>query len=242
MLSKVLVMAEALRYPGGGQALMKSRPRSVTSWLMANRLRELGTAFQTILDGGANLGQFARAAHQCYPDARIISFEPLPDIAEQLEANLSDVERHFVLRSALGSYNGEIGFHRNSYSQSSSVLTMLHSRGGLTVGTKETEHIRVPIGRLDTLLEKQSLTPPALLKLDLQGYELEALKGATVTLQQCSHLLLETVFDREYEGEPLFEEIWIYLRKQGFHFVRPLNFSKGSTGSIVQMDALFRKL
>jgi len=80
-----------------------------------------------------------------------------------------------------------------------------------------------------------------LLKLDLQGYELEALKGATKTLQQCSHVLLETVFDKEYEGEPLFEELWSYLREQGFRFERPLNFSKGGSGSIVQMDALFSK-
>jgi len=242
MFSKVMALAEALRYPGGGKVLMKARPRSITSWLIVNRLRELGMNFQTIIDGGANLGQFARAAHLCYPDARIVSFEPLSDIADQMEANLSDVAEHTVVRSALGNYDGETEFHRNSYSQSSSVLPLTHTRGGLTEDTREVENLSVPIGRLDTLLKEHALDSPVLLKLDLQGYELEALKGAPETLQQCSHVLLETAFDREYEGEPLFEEIWLYLREQGFRFERPVNLLKGGTGSIVQMDALFTKL
>jgi len=239
ILSKAIALTEAFRYPGGFEAILKSRPRSVTSWLIVNRLRAMGATFQTILDGGANVGQFARAAHRCFPEATIFSFEPLADIADQLEANLQDVAGHQVFRTALGSYDGKTEFHRNSYSQSSSVKPMLQKQGGLLEGTQEIETLSVPIGRFDTLLEGQAIQAPALLKLDLQGNELEALKGAEETLTKCSHLLLETVFDQEYVDEPLFEEIWTFLRGQGFHFERPLNFSIGSDGRICQMDALF---
>ncbi len=241
MLKKITALSEALRYPGGFNAMTKSHPRSVTSWLIVNRLRAMGVTFQTILDGGANVGQFARAAHLCFPEATIFSFEPLPDIADQLEANMQDVAGHQVLRTALGSYDGETEFHRNSYSQSSSILPMLEKQGGLLDGTKEIEKLSVPIGRFDTLLKDHTIQTPALLKLDLQGNELEALKGAEKTLEKCSHLLLETVFDQEYIDEPLFEEIWVFLRDKRFHFERPLNFSKGSDGRICQMDALFSR-
>ena len=241
MLSKASALTESLRYPGGFKALVQSRPRSITSWLIVNRLRAMGVTFQTILDGGANVGQFARAAHGCFPEANIISFEPLADIADQLEDNLKDVQGHRVFRTALGSYDGETEFHRNSYSQSSSVLPMLHEQGSLLEGTKEVEELRVPIGRFDTILKDLPIRSPALLKLDLQGNELEALKGAPETLEKCSHLLIETVFDQEYINEPLFEEIWTFLREKNFHFERPLNCSQGSDGRIRQMDALFSR-
>ena len=93
MLSKALAVAEALRYPGGPHALRKAKPRSITSWLIVNRLRELGIAFHTILDGGANLGQFARATQLCYPDATIISFEPLDRKSTRLNSSHTDISR-----------------------------------------------------------------------------------------------------------------------------------------------------
>ena len=52
-------------------------------------------------------------------------------------------------------------------------------------------------------------------------------------------MLLETVFEQEYAGEPVFEELWTYLNQRQFTFERPVNFSFNAAGSIVQMDALF---
>lgn len=241
MLKKLNVITEALSYSGGWHALLTARPRSLTSWLIVNRLKTVGGDFHTIIDAGANAGQFARAAHLCYPEATILSFEPLADVADRLKSNLADVPTHGVFRTALGSYDGETEFFRNSYSQSSSVLPMLEKEGGLLEGTREVEKLRVPMARLDTALAGENLKPAILLKLDLQGNELEALRGAERTLVGCSHVLTETVFEQEYRGEPVFEDLWIFLRDRGFRFERPLNFSSDKSMGIVQMDALFSR-
>lgn len=241
MLGKLVGFRESLHYAGGWRALWGARPRSITSWIIANRLKTLGADFGTILDAGANVGQFARAVHLCFPQARILSFEPLADVADQLAANLADVPHHTIFRVALGSYDGETQFFRHSYDQSSSVLPMLHKTGGLMEGQREIEELRVPITRLDTVLASEELRPGVLLKLDLQGNELAALDGAEQTLAKCSHILLETVFEQEYANEPLFEDIAAHLRGRGFTFERPLNFVANRAGTIVQMDALFTR-
>jgi FkbM family methyltransferase len=241
VIGKLARLREALGYSGGRQALLRARPRSLTSWVIANRLKSQGASFATIIDAGANVGQFARAAHQCFPAARILSFEPLKDVADQLQANLADVAAHKIFRTALGSYDGVTRFHRNSYDQSSSVLPMLHNEGGMLVDKREVEVLEVPMARLDSALAAERLAPHVLLKLDLQGNELEALRGAEQTLVQTRQIILETVFEAEYADEPLFEEIWEHLRARGFSFERPLNFSHGKSGRIVQMDALFTR-
>jgi FkbM family methyltransferase len=241
VIGKLARLREALGYPGGRQALLRAQPRSLTSWVICNRLKSLGVSFATIIDAGANVGQFARAAHQCFPAARILSFEPLPDVAERLAANLADVPGHKIFRTALGSYDGATRFHRNSYDQSSSVLPMLHNEGGMLADKHEVEVLELPIAQLDTALAGEQLAADVLFKLDLQGNELEALRGAERTLGQSRHIILETVFEAEYADEPLFEEIWEHLKARGFSFERPLNFSHGKSGRIVQMDALFTR-
>jgi len=239
MIQKAAKLSEALRYRGGVSSLLNSKPRSLTSWLIANRIRNLDLEFRTVIDGGANIGQFARAAHTCFPQAKIISFEPLPDIARALRRNLSDAPNFKVIEAALGASDGQVEFYRHGYSQSSSVRKMLHKLDGLMSKDSEVERLQVPMLTLDTALKDETFERPALLKLDLQGYELEALKGATGTLEQCSHVLLETVFDQQYVDEPIFDVIWEFLRSKGFAFSQPVNFAHGATGRIVQMDALF---
>lgn len=241
MIGKLSRLREALGYPGGRQALMGARPRSLTSWVICNRLKSLGRSYKTIVDAGANAGQFARAAHLCFPEARILSFEPLPDVAERLATNLSDVPGHKIFRTALGATDGVTKFHRNSYDQSSSVLPMLHNEGGMLADKSEVEVLEVLLARFDTVLAGESLEPDCLLKLDLQGNELAALRGAERCLSAFQNIILETVFEAEYVDEPLFEEIWEHLKGRGFTFERPLNFSHGKSGRIVQMDALFTR-
>jgi FkbM family methyltransferase len=223
----------------GRRALVRWKPFSLTAFKMLNVLAAAGLNPRTIVDGGANVGQFARAAVETFPDVRVIAFEPLPEVAEKLNANLSDCDRVDVRTAALGRTDGTASFNRNRYTPASSILRLRPDARASFPQVHEDEVLDVPVVRLDGAVGQDRLDPPLLLKLDLQGYELEALLGAEVTLQRTEHVLLETSFRAVYEDEPSFDEIHALLRTSGFRFLGPVDVLRDAEGRIVQMDALF---
>ncbi len=230
-----------IRQPGGLRGLLAWKPFSLTAFAMLRALRRQGLAFGTILDGGANVGQFARAAAETYPEAQVICFEALPDLAAMLRRNLADRPQVRVVASALGSHDGTLTFYRNAYAPASSALPAHPNQAAAFPEVRQQEALEVPVGRLDTLLADGPLAPPVLLKLDLQGFELEALKGATETLRRTHYALLETAFKPMYRGEPLFDEVYAFMHAAGFRFLRPVDVLQDAGGEIVQMDALFAR-
>jgi FkbM family methyltransferase len=241
ILSQMIRLGQVLVQPGGLRSYIRWRPFSITSFTMLRAMKQQGLDFRTVIDGGANVGQFSRAVTEIYPHAKIIAFEALPDVAETLRRNLSDRPLVRVIHSALGRSDGALEFFPNQYSLASSALPLHPNQRSSFPNVHQLDPIRVPMVCLDTVLADELLTPPVLLKLDLQGYELEALKGASQTLARTTHVLLETAFKPIYEGEPLFEELSDFMRTASFRFERPIDFLADVRGEIVQMDALFTR-
>ena len=239
MIKKLVNVIEVIGEPYGLRAMRRWKPFSITSFFMLSALRRKGIQFRTIIDAGANVGQFARASSEFYPEAMIYSIEPLPTAATRFRANLSDRPSVHLFETAIGSRDGTIQFFPNRDSQASSAL-LLNSRSR-PAHRCQLAPIDVPVCRLDRLLEGKTLEAPILFKLDLQGYELEALRGANAILSQCEYVVVETVFEDCYEGGPLFEELNDYLHGFGYRILQPLAFLKGD-GQIYQMDALFQKV
>ncbi len=208
---------------------------------MLNRLKALQLPFKTIIDGGANIGQFARAAVETFPNARVISFEPLPDIAKTLQQNLGGNSRFRVVFSALGRKAGTLKFHKNIHSHSSSALPLHENHLEAFPEARTVSTVKVSVTTLDKALRNEPLVGPVLLKLDLQGYELEALQGGIKTLRKVDAVLLETSLKPMYKGEPSFKEIETFLNGKGFRFSRSLDNLKDSRGNVLQMDALFTR-
>lgn len=197
-------------------------------------LRSLGGAGldpSLVLDIGANRGQFAAAALHRWPTARVVSFEPLDGPAASLRA-IADprLTGHQV---ALGRMEGRIDIHEHPYSVSSSVLRSIDPHG------TDTSVRTVPMRTLDASLASTSLDPESvLLKLDVQGYELEVLAGATKSLASVDALVIEQAFIATYEGQPLFGDVHGKLQQLGFSLDRLVDWRRVA-GQVIEVDCLY---
>lgn len=226
-------LSSVLLTRGGLRALVRWHPFSISSFRLVRGLLLEGLDFSTIIDVGANQGQFARAAVESYPGAAVMSFEPLPQAASAFRKHLSDRPAVTLVESAVGSTSGSATLYSQSYSLASSLLQPIDPE-------KAPEPLTVPLTRLDRVPKLQEgIRRPCLLKLDVQGFELEALIGAEEILDQIDAILVETAFTQAYQGAPLFTTIYDFLSDRGWRFVRPLDTLVDHRGSIVEMDALF---
>lgn len=238
-VEKAMTLCGILKHRRGRRAFARWKPFSIASYQLVEALRREGLHFRTVIDAGANVGQFARAAAETFADASVISIEALPASAETLRANLAGQPRVEVIQTAVGSTDGRIQFFPNEYSLASSVLPLKPDKAPSFAQIRHLSAIDVPLARLDTLFRDRALRGPTLLKLDLQGFELEALKGAHETLSQCDHVLVEATFDSDYEGAPSFDDLLTFLHERDFVFANTLSFFRDGGGRVVEMDALF---
>ena len=121
----------------------------------------------------------------------------------------------------------------------SSSLLALGARQKAIYGMEESGVLRVPIKRLDACLPTP-LPRPVLLKIDVQGFELEVLKGATGMLPHIDAVYVEASYVELYEGQALHEEIERFLIEAGFTLDGRFN-THIHQGEPVQADLLFRR-
>lgn len=226
---------------GGARNLIWGQPRSVAAATLVEGLqRELGFSPTLIIDGGANIGQFARVVSDGYPDAEIHSFEPVSDVFAVLQKNLGGTGSVHLNRKGLGSTPHQAVIHVNAYRHSSSILDTVKS-GGASYGALETvRDEEIEVTTLDAYLADTAKTGPWLLKLDVQGYEYEVLRGAENTLSKFDAVLLEVGVRPTYEGELLLPDVIDFMRDKGFELDGILDVGRDDERRIVQMDALFK--
>lgn len=166
--------------------------------------REMGYAPRLIIDGGAHLGAFAEAAHKAFPEAELHLVEPQPACRAPLEA--------------LSGQRGWV-FHACALSDRAGVVRMAcdaKPNTGAYVSTGEEATVDVPAATIDGLFgARLDLEHHALLKLDLQGHELRALRGAAACLPKIEVVLLEVSFFR-LDYAPAIPELVSFFDEQGF--------------------------
>jgi FkbM family methyltransferase len=211
-----LIIAEGVLWLTGRRIRLKARfRRFVLTWQAARGeltpLVELDSLFTcgilkgidcrdwVVVDCGANIGMFSLFLKGC---KRIIAVEPNPECCQAIRENFAlNGIVGVVIQRALNSNDGMVSM---DFGAGPSVLAKVSVEG---------EGAQVRSTTLDALVEDQNLQSVDLLKLDLEGYEVEALKGASISLRN-------RVFVRilaEFNSPQALVELDAELEKFGYH-------------------------
>lgn len=196
----------------------------------------------TVLDTGSNIGQFAMELRESGYSGRIISFEPLSEAYSHLLINSKNDPNWIIApRMAIGNEEGKktINISGNSYSSSILKMTGTHIKGAPDSAYIDSEEIY--INKLDniwkTFLKNED---NIFIKIDVQGYELEVLKGAINILSKIKGMKIELSLVPLYEGQLLFLDMLDYITNLGFE---PWDISPGfrdkQSGKLLQFDGIF---
>jgi len=234
-LSKLTKLIRCLSAPSYRAALSKYRVAAgVEHESMLSSL-----ACRTVLDIGANRGQFALVARRLFPEAWIFSFEPLPGPAARFRAVFAGDAQVKLYEAAIGPERGETTIHISNRDDSSSLLPITAKQDALFPGTAEIGTTTVRVGPLHDFVSEDRIESPALLKLDVQGFELQALQGCESLLQRFAYVYAECSFVELYGGQALADEVIAWLRQRGFRLRGVYNMTYDDAGRAVQADFLF---
>ena len=234
---------DLLSTKGAFFAFCRWKKFSLASFKIAKRLKQLGVFPETIIDIGANSGQFSTAVSHVLKPKNLIVVEANPNLYSDLQKNLSHVEKKQILITGVGNFDGELPFNFNTDSQVSSFLSLGADRLKAFPESITLETSNVNITKLDTLTDKIPTQQPILLKIDVQGLEREVIQGGENLLSTVKWVLIETSFAKLYNGEATFAEMLDIMKVHGFEFIGPVNFHEDpSRTKIIEMDALFVRL
>jgi FkbM family methyltransferase len=207
------------------------RPASQHDWLQDLNIR-------TVLDIGANTGQFAAKIRGIIPDSSIYSFEPLGDVHALLLVEMGDDPAFKAFNFALGEENATAEINRSRSSASSSLLRMLELHSAAWPYTAEAGTEKIEVRRLDDV--DLPVEPNLLVKIDVQGFEDKVIAGGRSTIGAAACVVTEVSFKRLYEAQPLFDDIYRLLHDMGFEYRGNWDqLPDPRNGELLQADAIF---
>ncbi|GAA4752112.1 FkbM family methyltransferase [Actinomycetospora chibensis] len=193
--------------------------------------------YDYVVDAGASRGQFASFAKNQWPHSRLFCFEPQPKCAATARAVVGG--RGEVHEVALSNEEGIEEFIVSGREDSSSLLPV-GELAEQVANAGEVGRFSVPVHRLDRHTAEFG-AGTGLLKIDVQGLELEVLKGLGEQIRGFADIYLECSFRHLYEGQALGTEIIAYLSSRGFQLIAIENPARGESHEILQADLLFRR-
>jgi FkbM family methyltransferase len=195
--------------------------------------------FRTIVDVGANAGQFSLVMKKNFPRANIYSFEPLPKPFKKFLSVFENDSNVKVFNSAIGPHVTDTEIHVSGRDDSSSLLPISDLQNQIFPGTAAVRTEKILMGPLSEYLSEDQIKGPSLLKLDVQGFELDALKGCLVFIRTFDMVYCECSFVELYVGQALACEVISYMSECGFRLEGLQNVAYDHEGKTVQADCIF---
>ncbi len=198
--------------------------------------RESGLRPATVVDVGAAYGGWSFECQDIFPNARYLLIEPLSEYSYRPQSVRSSIPGAVEIEAAATGEPGTISINVHDDLVGSSLKR--EQEGPAVDGVPR----EVRAATVDELCAENAATGPYLLKVDVQGAELDVLKGAGRTLAGAELVFLEVSFFRFYQDGPLFHEVVAHMSGLGFfaydfveHLYRPLD------GALAQLDLAFAR-
>lgn len=240
------VFAAGSAFSGRLRCLLESRGIAITRSPVAHpvqRLRLLrAERITTVLDVGANVGEYGQSLRHTGYKGRIVSYEPMQAAFEKLRTRTAGDHRWACRQVALGAESGTAKLHVAADRVSSSLLAQLPPMMVAAPQARYEADESVTVTTLDDDADAWSPADRLFLKLDVQGYEAEVLSGASTTLGSVAAIEIELSLEALYEGQVAFHEQVEQLRSLGFELVSLQNvFVDQALPRLLQVDGLFAR-
>lgn len=193
-----------------------------------------------IADVGANVGQFSKDVRRHGFKNHIVSFEPASHSFQSLKKNFVNDSNWQGMQLGVGSKPDKLTINISANSGlSTSFLGMDSSHLENFPNSAYIASEEVDVITLDGFFESQDFNPGKIaVKIDVQGYELEVLRGMRRYLPEIKLLMMEISLVSLYLGEPKMIEVLSFLESHNHKIVDIFRGVKSKSGDLLQIDLI----
>lgn len=235
------IVFRALRY--FKRRLMVARDESLRSSPFDNL--PINFEAKWILDIGANVGDVAVAALNSYKDSRVICFEPVQKTHDVLKNRLAPFDDRVQLHKvALSNTTGVGEINITTFHGANSIASQASFHKECNPHVQEVGKESIELVRLDDYSANFPCEYIDIMKIDVEGHELDVLKGGIQFISsRVEFIIIEVSLmrDHSWENQAIFE-IFALLKEVGFRLINVIDLHRSTDGSalLTQMDCVFR--
>jgi FkbM family methyltransferase len=189
---------------------------------------------RTIVEVGARDCQETLGLNEKFPEAVIYSFECNPGTLAKCRAAVKNIRNIHLVEKAVSDTNGTIKFYPIDQEQTKTTWidgnpgasSIFKASGKYTIETYVQKEIEVESITLQSFMKDHQLDTIDMLWMDIQGAEIMALKGLSMKIHDVKIIHTEVNFLEIYSGQPLFEDIYSFLKQHNFFLIKFTTFGK----------------
>jgi FkbM family methyltransferase len=189
------------------------------------------------VDLGANEGRWSAALLAVAPNARVIAVEPAPGPRALLERRFAGHPNVTIVGKAVGAAPGTATLNVTEHANNSSLRRPHDAQDAMYGdGFRVRDEVEVEVTTLDELVGDAVAD---VVKIDVQGLEIDVLRGGERTLERARAVLLETNFVSYYEGDATFDTLHQAMHERGFRLANIATPATRPDGAALWSDACY---